>query len=118
MKKSIFIFLTATALSIGMIAFGWISASDQIGEARLTEETITGDRAAANGLMVAFRADSADDLHWINGFDYSADKTVSSFTRGEMETKTETSVYDDMRFTGWSAVPYYTHLKFDALDGL
>lgn len=118
MKKSIFIFLTATALSIGMIAFGWISASDQIGKAMLTEETITGDRAAANGLVVAFRADSADDLHWINGFDYSADKTVSSFTRGEMETKTDTSVYDDMRFTGWSAVPYYTHLKFDALDGL
>ena len=69
MKKSIFIFLTATVLSIGMIVFGWMSASDQIGKARLTEETITGDRAAADGLIVAFRADSADDLHWINGFD-------------------------------------------------
>ena len=118
MKKSIFIFLTATVLSIGMIVFGWMSASDQIGKARLTEETITGDRAAADGLIVAFRADSADDLHWVNGFDYSTNKTVSSFTRGEMETTAETSVYDDMRFTGWSAVPYYTQLKYDALDGL
>ena len=118
MKTSIFIFLTATVLSIGMIVFGWMSASDQIGKARLTEETIAGDRAAADGLIVAFRADSADDLHWINGFDYSADKTVSSFTRGEMETTAVTSVYDDMRFTGWSAVPYYTQLEYGALDGL
>lgn len=118
MKKSIFIFLTATVLSIGMIVFGWTTASDQIGKARLIEETITGDRAAADGLIVAFRADSADDLHWINGFDYSTDKTASSFTRGEMETTAETSVYDDMRFTGWSMVPYYTCLKYEALDGL
>ena len=118
MKKSIFIFLTATVLSIGMIVFGWTTASDQIGKARLTEETITGDRAAADGRIVAFRADSADDLHWINGFDYSTNKTVSSFMRGEMETTAVTSVYDDMRFTGWSAVPYYTQLKYDALDGL
>ena len=118
MKKSIFIFLTATVLSIGMIVFGWMSASDQIGKARLTEETITGDRTAADGLIVAFRADSADDLHWINGFDYSTGKTASSFTRGEMETKAETSVYDDMRFTGWSMVPYYTYLQYEALNGL
>ena len=118
MKKSIFIFLTATVLSIGVIVFGWMSASDQIGKARLTEETITGDRAAADGLIVAFRADSADDLHWINGFDYSTGKTASSFTRGEMETKAETSVYDDMRFTGWSMVPYYTYLQYEALNGL
>ena len=118
MKKSIYIFLTATILSIGMIVYGWMSASDQIGKARLTEETITGDRAAANGLIVAFRADSADDLHWINGYDYSTSETVSSFTRGEMDTTTETSVYDDMRFTGWSMVPYYTYLEYNALDGL
>ena len=118
MKRSIFIFLSATVLSIGMIVFGWMSASDQIGKARLTEETITGDRTAADGLIVAFRADSADDLHWINGFDYSTGKTASSFTRGEMETKAETSVYDDMRFTGWSMVPYYTYLQYEALNGL
>ena len=63
MRKNIFIFLAATILSMGMIVYGWVFVNDQIGAVKLTEETYVGDKNAADGLMVAFRADSADDLH-------------------------------------------------------
>ena len=66
----------------------------------LTEETIAGDRDTADGLTVGFRADSMENLHWINSFDYSSDETKSYFKRGEMAKKTDTCVYDDIRFTG------------------
>lgn len=118
MKKSIVIFVTATILSVGMIVFGCIFVENQIGEATLTEETMFGNRDAAKGLMVGFRADSADDLHWTNRFDYSAGKTESSFKRGDMVKKVDVSVYDDIRFTGWSAVPYCVQLQYDKLGGL
>ncbi|NBI61851.1 hypothetical protein D3Z38_01905 [Clostridiales bacterium] len=118
MKKSIVIFVTATILSVGMIVFGCVFVENQIGEATLTEETMFGNRDAAKGLMVGFRADSSDDLHWTNRFDYSAGKTESSFKRGDMAKKVDVSVYDDIRFTGWSAVPYYVQLQYDKLGGL
>ena len=118
MRKNIFIFLAATILSMGMIVYGWVFVNVQIGAVKLTEETYVGDRNAADGLMVAFRADSADDLHWMTGYDYSKNKTKSLFRRGEMQRESDTNVYDDMRFTGWSAVPFYTKLKYDGLDGL
>lgn len=117
MKKSIVIFVTATILSVGMIVFGCVFVDDQIGETTLTEETIAGNRDAAEGLTAGFRADSGDDLHWINRFDYSANRTESSFKRGEMAKKADPSVYDDIRFTGWSAAPYFTQLKYDRLEG-
>lgn len=118
MKKSIILFVTMTVLSVGMIVYGCMFVDGQIGESVLTEETLAGNRAAADGLTVGFRADSADDLHWINRFDYSANKTESSFKRGEMLKKADAAVYDDIRFTGWSPVPYCTLLKHDRLQGL
>lgn len=117
MRKSIVMFVTATILSVVMIVFGCVFVDRQIGEATLTEETIFGNREAAEGLTVGFRADSGDDLHWINRFDYSANRAESSFKRGEMAKKTDPSIYDDIRFTGWSAVPYFTQLKYDRLKG-
>lgn len=118
MKKSIIIFVTTTVLSLGVLVFGFAFVSSEIGEAALTEETLTGSRTAADGLTVGFRVDSADDLHWTNSFDYSTDKAESSFKRGEMAGKSNPWVYDDMRFTGWSTVPFYTQLNYDRLDGL
>ncbi|NLD20098.1 MAG: hypothetical protein GX663_07640 [Clostridiales bacterium] len=118
MKKSIIIFVTMTVLSVGMVVYGCVFMDSQIGEATLTEETITGNRDMADGLTVGFKVDSTDDLHWINSFDYSANKTDSSFKRGEMIKKVDTLVYDDIRFTGWSTVPYCTQLKYDRLEGL
>lgn len=67
---------------------------------------------------VGFRASSSDGLHWTNRFDYSTKKTESSFKRGELAKNVDSIVYDDIRFTGWSTVPYFTQLKYDWLDGL
>lgn len=118
MKRSIIIFMTIAVLSVGMIVYGCVFVDSQIGEVTLTEETIAGNRDTADGLTVGFRADSADDLHWTSRFDFSTDKTESSFKRGDMAKTIDTSVYDDIRFTGWSTVPYSTQLKYDWLDGL
>ena len=84
MKKSNIIFVMATAIWAGMIAYGWAFVDEQIDEVSLTEETVMGDSAAAEGLTVGFRADSADDLHWVSTFDFSTHETKSSFKRGEM----------------------------------
>ena len=118
MKKSIIIFLTSALLSAVMAAYGWAFVNDQIGEVTLTEETVSGNLEAAAGLTVGFRADSADNLHWLSSFNYSTKETKSSFNRGEITTRVYTSVYDDIRFTGWSTVPYSTQLKYDGLQGL
>lgn len=118
MKKAIIIFVTTTVFSVGMCVYGWAFVDSQIGEVTLTEETITGNRDVADGLTVGFRADSADNLHWTNSFDFTTNKTESSFKRGDMTKKVDTSVYDDIRFTGWSTVPYFTQLKYDRLEGL
>ncbi|MDO4546230.1 MAG: hypothetical protein Q4C25_08730 [Bacillota bacterium] len=118
MKKSIIIFVMTTVLSVGVIVYGCAFMDSQIGEAALTEETIMGNRDAANGLTVGFRADSSEDLHWTNSYDYSTAETESSFKRGEMAKIADTSVYDEIRFTGWSTVPYCTQLKYDRLEGL
>lgn len=118
MKKSIIIFAAASILSIGMIAFGWLFVRGQIGEAVLTEETILGDKSAADGLVVGFRADSAENLHWVNQFTYSTGESATIFQMGEMTKKTDTSVYDEIRFTGWSAAPYVTKLVYNPLEGL
>ncbi len=118
MKKSMILFAAAAVFAIGMTAYGWIFAWGQVGEAVLTEETTAGDREAAEGLVVGFRADSSDDLHWISSFDYSTGQTTSSFQRGELAKTTVVSVYDDIRFTGWSAAPYVTRLEYSGLAGL
>ena len=118
MRKSVILFMTMIVLSVAMIVYGCIFVDSRIGEAVLTEETAEGNRAAADGLTVGFRADSADDLHWINSYDYSTGTTESSFKRGEMDKTADSLVYDDIRFTGWSEVPYYTQLRYDRLDGL
>lgn len=118
MKKSIIIFVTMVALSVGMVAYGWNFVNGQVGEARLTEETVIGNRDAADGLTAGFRADSMDSLHWTNSFDFSTDKTESSFKRGEMTKTADPVIYETIRFTGWSTVPYATALKYDWLEGI
>ena len=118
MRKYIVIYVMITALSMGMIIYGWVFVADQIGHAVLSEETVSGDRSAADGLVVSFRADSGDDLHWMNRYDFTSSKTKSTFRRGEMEKTVDAVVYDDMRFTGWSTVPFYTQLQYEELDGL
>ena len=118
MKKSIIIFVAVTVLSIGMTVYGWTFVNGKVGEVTLTEETISGNSDMADGLTVGFRASSSDGLHWTNRFDYSTKKTESSFKRGELAKNVDSIVYDDIRFTGWSTVPYFTQLKYDWLDGL
>lgn len=144
MKRIIVLFVTAAAVAAVAIVCGCIFTSSQISEVTLTEETIAGDRKAACGLKVGFRADSGDDIHWLSSYDYSSGRTESVFKRGEMleaaessiyddikrdradsvfskGTKlevVETSVYEDIRFTGWSAVPLATRLDYGRLEGL
>ena len=118
MRKYIVIYVMIAALSVGTIIYGWVFVGDQIGNAVLSEETISGERSAADGLVVSFRADSGDDLHWMNRYDFTSSKTKSTFRRGEMEKTVDAVVYDDMRFTGWSTVPFYTQLQYEELDGL
>lgn len=118
MKKSIMIFLTVAVFSAGATVCGWNFVNNQVGEAVLSEETIEGSRATADWLTVEFSADSADSLHWKNSFNYCTDQTTSTFKRGEMEKKADTAVSDDIRFNGWSEVPYITRIQYEALEGL
>ncbi|MGN0703430.1 MAG: hypothetical protein ACI4LD_02595 [Lentihominibacter sp.] len=118
MRKSVIIFMAIIVLSVGMIVYGCIFVDSRIGEAVLTEETVEGNRDAADGLTAGFRSDSADDLHWVSSYDYSTSRTESSFRRGEMAKTADNLIYDDIRFTGWSVVPYYTQLEYDRLEGL
>lgn len=142
MKKSIILFVTAAVLSAEIIVYGWMFAGGLISEAVLTEETVTGDRNAAGGLTAGFRADSGDDLHWFNSFDYDSGESASTFKRGEILETTESSIYDDVqkdttfggrgdltktvktvlyediRFNGWSVTPFVTKLSYDKLEGL
>ncbi len=140
MKRSIILFMLLTLISVGGIIYGCVFVDAEISEAKLTEETITGDRDAAEGISVGFRADSGDDLHWINSYDYNGGKSESVFKRGEILEAEETSIYDnvqrkdtakgilvetvetslyeDIRFTGWDAEPFVTELEYDKLEGL
>lgn len=118
MKKSIIVFAVIIIFSVGVIVSGCIFVDGQTGEAALAEETIAGDQAEAESLVVGFRADASENLHWVNRYDYSTGQTVSFFKRGEMSKKTTALFYDYIRFTGWSAVPYYTRLDYGKLDGL
>ena len=141
MKKSIIVFMMMAVLSVGVVVYGAIFVESHVGKAVLTEETMTGDRDAADGLTVGFRADSTEELHWINSFDYSNGNTKSVFKRGEIREKTQTSIYDDIqsykafagidrlktvktsmydgiRFTGWSVEPFVRKLSYDRLAEL
>lgn len=141
MKKPVVLFVTILMLSAGVIVYSHVFIMHQIGEAALREETVSGDRRAANGLTVGFQADAGADLHWINSFDYSSGKAESVFQRGEMLeaaepsiyddirrdkkfgkgdlTKTvKTSLYEDIRFTGWDVEPFVTKLGYGDLEGL
>lgn len=140
MKKSIILFMILTVLSVGGIVYSCIFVDAEISEVKLTEETIKGDRNAAEGISVGFRADSGDDLHWISNYDYSSGKAESVFKRGEILEAAETSIYDniqrkdtskgilletvetslyeDIRFTGWDVEPFVTELDYDKLEGL
>lgn len=141
MKRTIFLFAMTAILSAGAVVCGWNFMKNQVGEAILTEETITGDRKEADGLVVSFRVDSGDDLHWSNSYDYTTGKTESVFKRGEILEAVEpsiyddirrdktfgkgdltkivkTSLYDDIRFTGWDIEPFIVKLGYDRLEGL
>ncbi len=141
MKKSIILFLMVTVLSVSGIVYTCIFVDTEIRESKLTEETIEGDVTAAEGISAGFRADSGDDLHWINSYDYSSGRSESVFKRGEIVEVVETSIfddiqrdksfgkgdltitvkmslYDDIRFTGWSVEPFVTELEYDRLGGL
>lgn len=118
MKKSVIKFVASVVISAVTVTYGWIFVDAQIGEARLTEETVAGNREMANGLTVGFRADSSDNLHWFNSFDYSKNETKSSFKMGKLQENIDTPVYDNIRFTGWDCEPFYTQLKYERLAGL
>lgn len=141
MKKSIILFLMVTVLSVSGIVYTCIFVDTEIRESKLTEETIEGDVTAAEGISAGFRADSGDDLHWINSYDYSSGKSESVFKRGEIVEAAETSIfddiqrdksfgkgdltktvktslYDDIRFTGWSMEPFVIELEYDRLGDL
>lgn len=117
-KQSVILFFAGTVLAALIILGGVYFLQSHIGKIEFTEETLLGSIDEAEGLKAGFRADGSDALHWKASFDYSCKETQSSFKRGEMKTKEETSVYDDFRFTGWSSVPYTTLLKNDMLGGL
>ena len=140
MKKSIVLFMILTVLSVGGIVYTCIFVDAEISEVKLTEETIIGDRNAAEGISVGFRADSGDDLHWISNYEYSSGGVESVFKRGELLEAAETSIYDniqrkdtskgilietvktflyeDIRFTSWDVEPFVTELYYDKLEGL
>lgn len=118
MKKSITIFIILTLFSLGALVYAWYFLDSQIGQAKLTEETLEGDRDAADGLVVGFEAHSGNSMYWFNAFDYATDEMRSVFKRGERAEEEDASIYDSIRFTGWSTVPYSTQLEYEGLKGL
>ncbi len=115
MKKIGILFMMTALISAAIIVSGFKLVNDRVGGVVLTEETIMGSSTACEGLSAGFRADSSEDLHWINSYDFSSGETVSSFKRGFMEVNEETSVYDDMRFVGWSVKPFCTMIEYGPL---
>ncbi|MCI7392256.1 MAG: hypothetical protein MSH28_01935 [Clostridiales bacterium] len=113
--KSIFGFLIVGTMAIVIISFSWIFLNREAGSAQLQERMISGDCNAAEGLAAAFRADSADDIHWLNEYDFSGREAKSSFSRGIMSVGKAEDTYRDFRFTGWRREPYYIHLQYDEL---
>ena len=118
MKKSIFIYLIAVVLCAATVVYGAFFLNSRIGEAMLTEETVTGSREEAEGLSVGFRTDAGEQLHWVSSFEYSGSKTKSSFRRGKMPVRKESSVYEGIRFTGWEAEPFATQIAYEELGNL
>lgn len=116
--KSLMLLMMTVVIAAGIILFGFIFVNGQVGHVQLTEETLAGTRSAAKGITAGFRADAGDDLHWITSYDFSSGLTNSTFKRGEMDSTSEWSVYDDFRFIGWSSVPYTTLIENPALEGL
>lgn len=118
MKKSVLIYLTAVVLCVGMVVCGVFFQGSRTGEVTLTEETVAGNRQAAEGLSTGFRADAGEELHWISSYDYSAGQTTSDFQRGEMPAAKTASVYDGIRFTGWEETPFVTQIESAELGEL
>lgn len=117
-KKPVILFCVAVVFIMATILGGSFFLKHQIGEVRLSEETLMGDVEAVESLQVGFRADSGEDLHWITSYDFTTKTTQSSFKRGEIPSEPEYFIYDDFRFTTWSVIPYVTLLENDHLDGL
>ncbi|MGF6376582.1 hypothetical protein M2140_001659 [Clostridiales Family XIII bacterium PM5-7] len=118
MKKSILVLFVAVIFSVGITGYLWTFIGNQIEHTTLTEETILGNREAAADLSVGFSADSAGNLHWQNEFDYNTNQTETIFSKGETVNTEAYSVYEDMRFNGWSTVPFTTQLNYAGLEGL
>lgn len=118
MRKSVFIFIVSVILSAGVIICGSVFVNGRSCEAILTEETLAGDRNAAEGLTAGFQAGSGNRLYWNSSYDYSTGKTESGLKREEREITEEGSLYDDIRFTGRSSVPYTARIAYDRLEGL
>lgn len=118
MKKSIVILGAATVLALGITLYGWIFTDSQIGEAALIEKKAIGAIEAADGLEVSFEAASQNNLHWTNSFDYSSGKSKSSFKLGNLSSEEESSMIEEIRFTGWSDTPYFICLDYGLLNGL
>lgn len=118
MRKSITIFLMTAVFSVSMVVYGCIFVSSMIDETTLTEKTLEGNSEVVEGLKISFRADSGSDLHWLNDYEYGSKKTESKFKRGDLPVKSEQTIYENIRFTGHSIVPYVTRLEYDRLGGL
>ena len=116
MNRSTIAFLLAAALSFGIIVYGFLFINTHAGKAALTEETISGSNEAASGLAVGFAIASDEDLHWYINYDYTTGETDSTFERRIIEVAEERSLYDDLRFTGWSTIPYSTRLNYAPLE--
>ena len=116
MNRSTIAFLLAAALSFGIIVYGFLFINTHAGKTALTEETISGSNEAASGLAVGFAVASDEDLHWNINYDYTTSETDSTFERRIIEVAEERSLYDDLRFTGWSTIPYSTRLNYAPLE--
>ncbi len=116
--KSLMLLFVAAVLSTGVILFGFVFVNGQVGAVQLTEETLAGSKATADGLTAGYQADAGEELHWTASYDFTSVETTSAFKRGELVLAESRSVYEDFRFTGWSQVPYTTFIEKPSLEGL
>lgn len=102
MNKTL-ISLVATAAVAGIaILGGFAFAVENAGKVLLSEETVSGNKQAAEGVSVKFGIDSGKGLYWINRYSFSAEKTESSLRRGKMPGSPKADPYRIISFNNTS----------------
>ncbi len=106
MRKVLIIFAVLLALSIGVIVSAAVNMDAQHEKITITEETLFGDPAAAEGLSVSTLGHRSSRLFWHTSYDAGADPQPET-----VFTYSDKRIYEDGDFVG------SFNLSMSALNG-